>query len=368
MLKRIFSNLMLFCVSISVTLIIGESAARLFLKYQDKRIQDKNQANVLTQVDKEALFIPVQPGSFANRPNWQVHWWGHDIRTDDLGCRIGPAAPDNARTILFLGDSMIFGLGLPDSSSIPALLQADLNQMRPDNPCKVINTGVIGYDFQQYLYQLKRLAPIVSPALIVVGICHNDLLPNEDPYGNVLLDRPGVDQNALKRSHAVANCNSPMNCVEAFIKNSALYRVWRQSDIKAKLSPRPQGPNQNIKATEFTRAPHLVDEFIQTAQELGVPVAFVYFPEFETLGTPGRIVYLELLEKTGQPVYDLSFSQKLNKDSYFLREYDGHLKPDIHFNLQGSRIVADEISRWLVASNLWKSSGQNLLTQQNFHK
>jgi lysophospholipase L1-like esterase len=327
----------------------------------------KNRANVLTQVDKEALFAPVQPGSYTNRPNWHVHWWGHDIRTDDLGCRLGPAAPDNARTILFLGDSMIFGLGLPDDSSIPALLQKDLNQLQPENPCKVINSGVIGYDFQQYLYQLKRIAPIAKPSLVVVGICYNDLLPNEDPYGNVLADRPGVDKNALKRSHAVANCTTPMNCVEAFIKNSALYRVWRQSELMEKLHPHPTPAAPAIKAEEYTRAPHLVDEFIQTAQELGVPLAFVYFPEYETLGTPGRIVYLELLQKAGQQVYDLSFSQNLNKDSYFLREYDGHIKPDIHFNLQGSRVVADEISRWLIARNLWKSGGQTLMAQQNIH-
>jgi lysophospholipase L1-like esterase len=368
MLKRIFSNLMLFSISISVTLIIGEGAARLFLQYQDKRIEEKNRANVLTQVDKEALFVPVQPGSFANRPNYRVHWWGHDIRTDDLGCRLGPAAPDNARTILFLGDSMIFGLGLPDDSTIPALLQKDLNQKRPDSPCRVINSGVIGYDFQQYLYQLKRLAPIVGPSLLVVGICYNDLLPNEDPYGNVLADRPGVDQNALKRSHAVANCTTPMNCVEAFIRNSALFRVWRQSGIKAKISPRPRVLNQSVKAAEFTRAPHLVEEFIQTAKDLGVPVVFVYFPEYETLGTPGRIVYLELLEKAGQPVLDLSHCTDLNKESYFLREYDGHIKPDIHFNLLGSRVVAEEISRWLVEKNLWQMGGQNLMAQQKAQK
>jgi hypothetical protein len=353
MLKRLLMNSMLIGISLVVALLLGEVAARIFLHYQEKILQERNQANILTQVDKESLFIPAWPGSFANDANRTLHWWGQVIHTDSLGCRVGTEAPDNSRVILFLGDSMIFGLGLPDSSTIPALLQQDLNRLNPERPTKVVNAGVIGYDFQQYLYQLRRLAPALRPGLVLVGICYNDLLPNEDPFGTVLADRPGVSPNALTRTHSVStDCDAPLNCFKALLRSTALYQVWRQSGIPTKLR-RPKATNAGaVMTAEMNRAPSLVNEFLQTAHELNLPLAFVYFPQYETLGQPSPVVYCRLLEDAGQPVLDMSFSKTLEKDLYFLRESGGRLKPDIHFNLNGSRVVAAEISRWLLENHL----------------
>jgi lysophospholipase L1-like esterase len=356
MLKRVMFNLAIFSLSIIVAVIAGEGIARWFLHYQDKVLQERNRANILTQVDKDDLFMPIQLGSFTNHPDWLVHWWGFDIRTDSLGCRTGIAAPDNARTLLFLGDSMIFGLGLSDSSTIPVLVQTEINRQSPQTPCRVVNAGVIGYDFQQYLYNLKRLAPVLKPDLVLVGICYNDLLPNEDPFGNVLADRPGVQADALTRRHSVAaDCKSPLSCLKAFFRSTALYQVWRMSGIPARLHSPGRTVTSPIKKAGMEHAPGQVEEFIATAGRLGVPLAFVYLPVYESLGKASEIVYVHLLTGAGQPVLDLSFSTRLVKDSYFLRESGGHLNPDIHFNEQGSRVVAEEISRWLLEKGLWNT-------------
>lgn len=396
MLRRLLSNTILLSASLALALLIGEGVARFYLRYQDARIQEANRANILTQVNKMDLFVPAEPGSFANRPNASLRWWGQTIRTDSLGCRVEPAAPDDARVILFLGDSMIFGLGLPDSSTIPALLQQDLNGRQPGNPTRVVNSGVIGYDFQQYLYQLQRLAPEVRPDLVLVGICYNDLLPNEDPFGNVMADRMTGPQDhmALAQDHGcscerpenltqeakaftsgtdcscqtktgsgrklicyessmVCTCKSLVHKARMIIKSSALYQVWRQSGLHLRPKKEPARVYNQAAAASLSRAPGLVTEFIRTAREMGIPLAFVYFPQYEALGQPSPVVYVNLLRQAGEPVLDLSFSTGLSRESYFLRAAEGHLQPDLHFNLKGSRVVAGEISRWLVESGLW---------------
>ena len=83
-----------------------------------------------------------------------------------------------------------------------------------------------------------------------------------------------------------------------------------------------------------------------------VPTAFVYFPIYQSLGQDSDLIYLGLLRERGCAVLDLSHSTALNRESYFLRENRGHLLPDIHFNLTGSRAVAEEIAQWLIQHSL----------------
>lgn len=60
-------------------------------------------------------------------------------RFDADGARITPAAPPGADLYLFLGDSFMFGQGLPDDQSMPAQF-ARLN----DNKVRTVNLGVPG--------------------------------------------------------------------------------------------------------------------------------------------------------------------------------------------------------------------------------
>jgi|GEM_PF-2242952 len=347
-MKRLFLNLTVAGFSAVFALGLGEVAARLYLGYQNRVLADKNAHNILTQVPKKELFIPVYPGSFANRPHARLQWWGLDIHTDSLGNRAGLPVLQPAGKILFLGDSMIFGLGLPDSAAIPAMLQTRLNGLRPDHPAQVINAGVIGYDFQQYLHQLRRLVPRVRPDLVLVGLCYNDLLPNEDPFGTVMDERT-----------AAASAGSPPRLaglspdLRESLKSTGLYQVLRRTDLPSLLGLRAKPRLAPALEASHNRAPALVEEFLAEARGLGVSLAFVYFPVFEHLGEEPQLVYVHLLAEREQPLLDLSFTPRLRKDSYFLREQHGVLSPDIHFNHEGSVIVAEETALWLVRAGLW---------------
>jgi len=347
-MKKIGINLLVLIVSFSVAIIGAELLARGYLAYQDKTLREKRQHNILTQVAKKELYRPIHPGSFANKPNEKVHWWGFDIKTDSLGNREGIPTPDSARKILFLGDSMIFGLGLADQFTIPALLQQELDSMQ------VINTGVIGYDFQQYLYTLRRQAPVINPDLVVVGICYNDLFPNEDPFNTVLLDRGLLDDKPrARRGETVPESGSIVESIKQKLRETALYLVYQQSNIKYRINgPQPREYSQEPVQVSKSRAPQLIDEFLDSLDSLNLEAAFVYFPTPDEIGMKSNFVYVEELEKRNQPVLDLGLSDRINIDSYFLREKDNYMQPDIHFNLEGSKIVADEIAQWLKREKL----------------
>jgi len=358
-MKKLFTNLLLLAFGLFVSLILGEFLARGFLRYQDSVIRSKNRDNILTQVPKKELYAPANPGNFANRANAIVNWWGHRVRTDSLGCRTGIAAPDSAKAILFIGDSMIFGLGLPDSSTIPSLLQEELNRSIPQWPVRVINAGVIGYDFQRYLYRLQRLAPIIKPDLILVGLCYNDLLPNEDPYGDIAESLVPLGDDSTGSEIFIPRKQprpSELSIIMGAIRSSALYTLWSQASVGSRSLRQNTTSPEASKMASLAQAPRLLDDFLRAAGEIKIPVAFIYFPVYQFLGEESDLIYVRLLRDRGYPLLDLADAADLRRQSYFYRENRGHLLPDIHFNLQGSRVVAEGVARWLIQNNLWGSN------------
>ena len=351
-----FINLLLLAFGLFASLILGEFLARGYLRYQDGVIQAKNRDNILTQVPKKELYAPANPGNFTNRANAKVKWWSHQIQTDSLGCRTGIAAPESVKTILFIGDSMIFGLGLPDSSTIPSLLQAELNHSIPQSPVHVVNAGVIGYDFQRYLYRLQRLAPVIKPDLVIVGLCYNDLLPNEDPYGDIATSLVQLGDDSTEGAIFISKRQpraSELSIIKGAIRSSALYTLWSQAGLGSRSSRASGLSADPLKRASSERAPQLIEEFLRATEEMKLPVVFVYFPVYQSLGQDSDLIYLNLLRERDCAALDLSHSPSLDRESYFYRENRGHLLPDIHFNLKGSRAVAEEIAQWLIQNNLW---------------
>jgi len=71
--------------------------------------------------------------------------------------------------ILFLGDSMVQGYGVPFEQSMVYRLETSLNQPLREKKIEVFNGGVFGYSpLLEYLY-LKELLPLVAPDLVLVG-------------------------------------------------------------------------------------------------------------------------------------------------------------------------------------------------------
>jgi len=128
--------------------------------------------------------IIEEPIGYRNRPNLDDEFFGHRVTLNSLGLRgpdYQPKAVDEALEIMFLGDSVVFGVGVANENTLPALLEARLSsnsESAIDNPVKIINMGCISYNTEQELIQYKQLGHNFNPDLILLMFSSNDIEPN----------------------------------------------------------------------------------------------------------------------------------------------------------------------------------------------
>jgi lysophospholipase L1-like esterase len=113
------------------------------------------------------------------RPNTEVKFLGSTVRTNRYGFR-GEEPGAGGRVVLCLGDSTVFGWGVPQSAPFPVQLQMLLNaSARNRHPWTVINAGVPGYSSYQLRLQAERLVPAWRPELVIICVGNNEVSPVE---------------------------------------------------------------------------------------------------------------------------------------------------------------------------------------------
>jgi hypothetical protein len=106
---------------------------------------------------------------------------GIEYRTNSLGLRnteTDTANVKGAKRVLALGDSFLWGDGLPESQLVTVKIQGSLSTNFGN--VDVINAGISAYNTSDELRQLIRLAPLYSPDVVIVFFFTNDVL-QEDP-------------------------------------------------------------------------------------------------------------------------------------------------------------------------------------------
>ncbi len=123
-------------------------------------------------------------------PNLQIVREGVEIKTNSNGFRdtdfSGEPKPGEF-LIAVLGDSFVFGQGVPQTETMPVILQKILNKSSKDPRFRVWNLGVSGYNTEQEAYLLKSFALPRKPNWVVVGYNINDCEPI------------GVDPSSVKK-------------------------------------------------------------------------------------------------------------------------------------------------------------------------
>jgi lysophospholipase L1-like esterase len=91
------------------------------------------------------------------------------VSTTASGWRTTPPAPDARRTVVAIGDSCTFGIGVDDAQAYPALLQ----QLMPGTRC--INAGVPGYTAFQGRRVLEAHLAAWHPDAVTIAFGFNDI-------------------------------------------------------------------------------------------------------------------------------------------------------------------------------------------------
>jgi lysophospholipase L1-like esterase len=125
----------------------------------------------------EALFWKMSPGQLAFTPFYRVSY-----RTNSRGLRDGEisAKAPGAYRVLLLGDSVVFGHGVPVEDTLAERLERGLRNLPGLGSAEVINAGVTGYSVDQYLSFLRREGFGLEPDLVLIGFCKNDIISPED--------------------------------------------------------------------------------------------------------------------------------------------------------------------------------------------
>jgi hypothetical protein len=167
--ERVSQALRSTCTTLCITL-ATLAAIEITLRIVDLRIlrDDTSERSLSYRHDAELGWVPV-PGSSAVVTNARtIH-----VQHNSLGFRDIEFAPDARPTVLFLGDSFVWGVDAETNERFTDLLRSRLSGLT------IVNAGVSGYGTDQEYLLLQRIWPIIRPAAVVLIICtDNDRLDN----------------------------------------------------------------------------------------------------------------------------------------------------------------------------------------------
>ncbi len=298
----------------------------------------------------QPLHLPDQQLGWVMVPNQHSYTIDKPVATNSQGFR-SPAVtvqrnPSSLRVIC-LGDSQTFGNGVAQDATYPARLQSHLSIQAPQGPVEVINAGVQGYNIQQEVDLLERIAPVLRPDFATIGFYINDI--DEVLRSIALTLKEGEFQRAGFRGFV------PYRLIYA-LKRSRLVTLvyWRYRALKwnAKGNPLKEVLLGNTPR-RYERSWELIEEALRRAQWVAAAHRFrlivlpiPYGDEFlaDYANEEYRSRFLALARKLGIDSIDPTPRMKEAGgafDRYFIT-WDGHINRVTHDLI--AQLLATEVS------------------------
>jgi len=151
--------------AIAIMTIVTLGALEVILRIVDLRElrEGVSERSLSYQYDAELGWMPM-PGSVSTATNARTV----QVRHNSLGLRDDEFILDAKPTIMFLGDSFVWGLDAEASERFTEILKPRI----PDY--KILAAGVSGFGTDQEYLLLQRLWPKVRPAVVVLMFCANN--------------------------------------------------------------------------------------------------------------------------------------------------------------------------------------------------
>jgi len=187
--KNFICNIGVSIISVFLIFLFLEISIRISLYFRDQRDFEEVMKNLpeLKPDVPASLADIIKPSKYPGiiyelRPDIQANYMGVQVRTNSDGWRgnIYPMHKDkNTIRIVTIGDSHMFGWGVPEDKRYTDVMEGMLNSGYPDRRWEIINTAVPGYNTYMETETLQRKALIYKPDIVIMEYTANDLdLPN----------------------------------------------------------------------------------------------------------------------------------------------------------------------------------------------
>lgn len=187
--RNYIGNIILCLSSAFLTCLFLEIAMRLSLYFKNqKSFEEVMKHPPELRADEPAdLAKIIRPSRCAGiiyefRPNIKANFINVPVETNNEGWR-GKLYPrqkrENSVRIVSIGDSHMFGWGVPEEKRYTNVLENMLNARFPEKKWEIINTAVPGYNTYMEVETLERKALAYNPDIVIMEYIGNDLdLPN----------------------------------------------------------------------------------------------------------------------------------------------------------------------------------------------
>jgi lysophospholipase L1-like esterase len=301
-------NFGLMATSTLLTVLAGEMAVRLLLVPPPRVSFRGHTGDRPVAATRDVLTIPTERG-FRHNPNSEVVVENTPARpgvtvvyrTNSLGYRNRELGPRGSARILFLGDSVTFGLGVNEDETFVRMVEALAR--RDGKSWETVNAGVSGLGTNGEIAVFTETGLSTQPDVVVLGFYLNDFLESPGIYLTVLpglLDRSWLAHRAVDFVDGLLYVSpSERQSLDAppMLKPPDEIHAWRQEFVNAStVLPRDGAPDQAasnlhalvIRSFEdwggafsphvWTRLDDLLTEYVRLARQHRVRPAIVAFP------------------------------------------------------------------------------------------
>ncbi|HXK58416.1 MAG TPA: GDSL-type esterase/lipase family protein [Acidobacteriota bacterium] len=368
--RKAFFLIVTLCLGVMVALLLGEGILRLF----PGLLPPERRQLVLVDMNNVGIGHPYI--GHLHTPNATKRLSGPDFDVEQTTGAFGfrnPGTWPSQADVVVLGDSLVFGYGVPDDAAWPAILSRSTPGLG-----KVMNLGLVGAGAEQYLRVYQTFGKSLRPKLVVVGIFPGndfwdagqfDRWLQEGGQGNYMVWRnyghfPGgfwsnpkeVAKSFLLRHSYLCNLivAAQMDLSRNDEEEPKIYRSQDGQEIRvspAGLALRLEGAQPGSREFEITVG--ALRELHRQVTDNGSKMLVVIQPSKEE-------VYMPLL---GEEITDASagLRQELSRlgieyldlGPVFRKEAADHalfFRADGHPNERGYRLIAESVARFLAGS------------------
>ena len=290
--------------------------------------------NLANLTGTSSSLITYKEDFYANTPNNEGTSFGKKTYTDKYGFRV-PANnfvyKKNEKSILFVGDSQTFGIGVDEPKTFIGLIRKNYENF------DVYNSSVIGHELKNHLLTIQRNKELHNLREIIIFLNTSDIFP----ASSILKVNNDINEENNSNIFNKMKNYSYTNKINVFLRSKSVFYMWAKG-IATDPSKRffdysyamyLEEKNINLLEEDFVKLKKLT-------QDDRLSIKIIFLPhEYQTRVNNCTESYLipqisvkKILKKINIPLIDLtqSFCDNENPKKLFLKYDPAHLSERGH--------------------------------------